>query len=968
MKVTFLLILSPIILFSQSIKFDLGRNIATNEAIVCSFQPFYHPEPVQYQDINGDGKLDALISGNSIDLFNRNSFLYIQDSIGHYSTVSTPFKYTNINSEFGDVDGDSDLDLIISGSNENGTYISKLYINDGNGNYNTTLPIPAPSTFWGKFKFADVDNDNDLDFFFVGFDAGNNAQTKLCINDGSGNFTVSTFVTFQKVHSGNIAFGDIDGDNDLDLYYTGQLYANRYAYLYTNDGSGNFTQSTNSSFIGVTNPTIAFEDIDGDSDLDLLYTGLPDGSAPNFITKLYSNDGSGLFTENTSAPFYTTEHTSFNFEDINGNNSKEVIFINNRQDDGVNNEIYENDGNGNFTLNTSFSLNTNLYSVSYCDLDNDNDIDITEARTATFYINDGNGNFSESKDLSDGTSALGDIDGDNDLDLLVTGLNTSYLFNGLTPNLTEDTIVTKLYLNDGNGFYNELAGSPFEAVVQSKAKFFDVDGDNDLDVFLIGLNTNNIKVANLYLNNGSGVFTTSTSTFGGVTGDFDYGDFDGDNDLDIIVVGSNNLSTKTITMYENDGAGNFSNLGHLNLLQLYKGSVDFADIDNDNDLDLFIAGYESLALQLGIIYINDGSGNYTQSIGDTLNDAFTGDAEFADIDGDNDLDLLASGRYSGSILYKNDGNGIFTTYNDSTLKTANRGACAFSDMDKDGDSDLFITGEVSPSIFHTSYYNNDGNGNYTLSLDSVFTDVAYSSISIGNLDTDSLNEVLYLGRNDNDYSIKSVLKVHNVIGLANSGSDSIFACNNYIWENGTTYSTSGSYTHTFTNTQGCDSLTTLNLTIGTLETIITFANDTIAPSFTGDAYQWIDCNNNTALTNETDSLFIPIENGAYALIMSQGTCTDTSNCVTINHLSIDESKLNLSALVYPNPSNETINIRTSFDNQYSVTIIDLNGKILKHQKGLFSNDEINIELLPKGIYMLRIQSRDKTDTIQLIKQ
>ena len=50
-------------------------------------------------------------------------------------------------------------------------------------------------------------------------------------------------------------------------------------------------------------------------------------------------------------------------------------------------------------------------------------------------------------------------------------------------------------------------------------------------------------------------------------GDFDYGDFDGDSDLDIIVVGSDNLATKTITMYENDGSGNFSNLGHLNLLQ-----------------------------------------------------------------------------------------------------------------------------------------------------------------------------------------------------------------------------------------------------------------------------------------------------------------------------------------------------------------------------------------------------------------
>ena len=968
MKITLISILSPLVLFGQAIKFDLGRNIAINEGVVCSFQPFYHPEPVKYQDIDGDGLLDAFISGNSIDLFNRNSFLYLQNSLGNYSAIPTPFKYTNVSSEFGDVDGDGDLDLIISGSTKNGTYVSKLYLNDGNGNYNTTLPLPVPTTFKGQFKFADVDGDGDLDLFFIGFDAGNNAQTKLCINDGNGNFTVSNFVSFQKAHSGSIAFADLDGDGDLDLFYTGKQYSNRYAYLYLNDGNGNYTIEISSSFVGVTNSTLAFEDIDGDSDLDLIYTGLPDGLAPDFITKLYINDGNGVFTENSTAPILVNEHTSFHFEDINGDNVKELIFINNRKEDGANNEIYVNDGTGNFTLSTSFYLKANLHTITFSDLDGDNDLDITDAKTATFYINDGNGNFSESKNLSEGTIALGDIDGDNDLDLLVTGLNTSYFYTGLTPTLIDKSIVTKIYLNDGNGFYTEATGSPIEAVTQSKAKFFDVNGDGNLDLFIIGLTANNTKIAQLYLNDGNGDFTLSTSTFNGVIGDFDYGDYDGDGDVDIVIVGSNNAAAKTVTMYANDGNGNFSNQGSLNLLALETGTIRFADVDNNNTLDLFISGYESATSQLGLIYLNDGNGSFTQSTGDTLSDAYLGGAEFADIDGDDDIDLIVSGKNTGTVLYKNDGNGVFTIFNNTSLKSAYKGALAFGDMDKDGDVDLFISGEIAPNVVHTSYYNNDGDGNYILFVDSVFSAVSNSAIAIGNIDPDSLNEVIYLGRKESNYATKSVLKIHNVTGIANSGSETVFACNDYTWQNGIVYSATGSYDHTFTNIQGCDSVTTLALTIGTLETVITFANDTISPTFTGDSYQWLDCNSNTAIANATDSLYIPTANGIYALIMTQGACADTSNCVAIAHLSVEENELNLSALVYPNPSTDNITIQTDDNAILSFILTDLNGKVLIAQEKLTANETINIEKLASGIYLLQIRSENKTQTIQLIKQ
>lgn len=969
MKKLLFTVIFPTVFYAQPIRFDYGHNLAINKDLACSFQAFHHPEPVQYVDVNGDGKLDALTSGNSMSLFNRQSHLYIQDSIGYYTHSPIPFKYANVNSEFGDVDNDGDIDLIVSGIQQSGTYTTKLLLNDGTGDFSAEASIPVSNSFWGKFKFADVDNDNDLDFFYVGFDLGNNAQSKLCINDGNGNFTVSNSITFAKVHSGNIAFADIDGDNDLDLFYTGKLYSNRYAYLYTNDGNGNYSQATGTSFTGVTNPSIAFEDTDGDNDLDLIYTGLPDGSNPSFITKYYTNDGSGAFTENTTAPFFTTPHTSFHFADINNNSSKELIFINNIQEDGVNNEIFTNDGSGNFTLSSSFNLNTNLHTITLSDLDNDNDLDITEAKTATFYINDGNGNFQESKGLSEGTLTLGDVDGDNDLDLFVSGLNTSYLYSGLTPTLTEDSLYSTIYINNGNGGFTQASNPPFEGLINSKAKFFDVDGDNDKDIFMLGLNSNNVKVAQLYINDGNGNFTLNTSNFEGVTGDFDYGDYDGDNDIDILVIGRNNLPNISVNMYSNDGNGNFTSMGDLSLLNIYSGAVEFADVDGDNDLDIYMGGEVTLGFYPGFIYFNDGSGNFTQSI-DTLNGALRGDATFADIDGDNDLDLITSSRYEGTVLYKNDGSGVFAIYNDSTLNAAEEGEINFRDMDNDGDVDLFISGILSPSTpseFHTSYYNNDGNGNFSLLIDSVFTDVAFSSIATGNIDNDTLNEVIYLGKKEHDYSIKSVVKIHNVIGIANSGSESVYACDDFTWNNDSIYNITGNYTHTFTNQQGCDSIATLNLTLGTLETVITFVNDTISPTFTGDSYQWINCDTGTELTNENDSTFVPTQNGTYALIMTQGNCTDTSNCILITHLSLDEYAIP-KATVHPNPSTENIQIQIPYATEFNISILNLDGKTIHSYYKINSLESLNIANLPKGIYYIRLETDNQIETLKFVKQ
>ena len=78
-----------------------------------------------------------------------------------------------------------------------------------------------------------------------------------------------TDAPFEAVRASSIAFADVDGDNDQDALIIGaNKSGSRIAKLYTNDGTGGFTEMMGTTFTGVTDSSIAFADVDG----CLLYT------------------------------------------------------------------------------------------------------------------------------------------------------------------------------------------------------------------------------------------------------------------------------------------------------------------------------------------------------------------------------------------------------------------------------------------------------------------------------------------------------------------------------------------------------------------------------------------------------------------------------------------------------------------------------------------------------------------------
>jgi len=151
----------------------------------------------------------------------------------------------------------------------------------------------------------------------------------------------------------------------------------------------------------------------------------------------------------------------------------------------------------------------------------------------------------------------------------------------------------------------------------------------------------------------------------------------------------------------------------------------FADVDNDGDEDCF-AGLDVPLPGLGnAIYLNDGAGHFTRKADPTFDGAAgnttTGNAVFADFNGDGKLDLfLGNGQTSyastNQLLYGN-GDGTFTDVTDTMLRgevpaqpTNGLVAC---DYDGDGDLDVFVsTYGVSTELGHKQLWENDGHGGF----------------------------------------------------------------------------------------------------------------------------------------------------------------------------------------------------------------------------------------------------------------
>lgn len=390
--------------------------------------------------------------------------------------------------EFADLDGDGDMDLIITGSGNmpDGTThgaLTTLYFNDGTGNFTTVNNHGIENIRVSKIALADIDTDDDLDLMISGSTSAPIPLTKLYSNDSNGNFAEVVSPLFDSLGSGYLEFGDIDGDTDQDIVYSASdNVTNVVAFI--NDGSGNFSLSSN---IGVTNVggVIELFDADGDNDLDILIMGLDQND--DDVTRLYRNDGSGSFSIINNAGFNPLSFGDIAVGDTDDDGDMDVLIMGSRMGSDIETEFYTNNGDGTFTwivdapfLDLGVDGETSLN-----DFDNDGDLDVFLIGSAEgglpnifshIYENLGANNFILSDEFIGGyfsTHAVSDIDGDSLLDVVIGGTTTgspvrgSFMFRNVSIlSANDETIATNIsiYPNPVNDILNVRANETINAV------------------------------------------------------------------------------------------------------------------------------------------------------------------------------------------------------------------------------------------------------------------------------------------------------------------------------------------------------------------------------------------------------------------------------------------------------------------------------------------------------------------------
>jgi enediyne biosynthesis protein E4 len=366
--------------------------------------------------------------------------------------------------------------------------------------------------------------------------------------------------------------------------------------------------------------------------------------------------------------------------------------------------LYRNLGGGRFADTTEAAglagLDRYCFGCSAADVDGDGrrDLYVTCHGPNLLYRNNGGRTFSDVTERAGvgdplwGTSAgFADGDGDGDLDLYVANYVDVDLENNVycgenRPGFRKvchprnfESQPDVLYRGRGDGTFEDVtraAGIDDRSGKGLGVVWGDYDEDGDQDVYVANDDTPNF----LWRNRGNGTFE-EVGDFAGVALSedgipqagmgTDMADYDNDGRLDIFVT---NLSEETNELYHNDGGGFFSNrtfssgLGPPSILDLGFGTF-FFDVDNDADLDLFVANghvIDNIELysdtithaQLAKLYRNVGDGRFEPvsfPTGSPLGSAYVGRGAVPfDYDDDGDEDVVMSQNDRTAVVLRND--------------------------------------------------------------------------------------------------------------------------------------------------------------------------------------------------------------------------------------------------------------------------------------------------------------------------
>lgn len=293
--------------------------------------------------------------------------------------------------------------------------------------------------------------------------------------------------------------------------------------------------------------------------------------------------------------------------------------------------------------------------------------------------------------------AWGDYNNDGWMDVVITGITSR------TPPYVTETVI----YNGGNGGLERVDADSLPGLHSGTAAWADYNNDGDQDLLLTGVDENEQYRSLLYRNNDGHLSLTSINLPGVAYGDAEWGDYDLDGDLDLVLVGSLTDGAYFAGLFRNDD-GRFQDVQQ-NLQRLHFANVAWGDYDADGDLDLALNGGRlGLYFYEGATFLYENREGTLHPVSEAMRNTLRGDVGWGDYDVDGDLDLLLSGaqeygKRSITEIYRNDGGAFRLEVN---LPGVSGSSAAWGDSDADGDLDLLLMGTGMDGRSATIYYRN----------------------------------------------------------------------------------------------------------------------------------------------------------------------------------------------------------------------------------------------------------------------
>jgi hypothetical protein len=647
---------------------------------------------------------------------------------------------------WGDFDNDWDLDIVLAGSPDSGsTGISRVYRSDPWGTF-SDIGAGLPGLFGGSVAWGDFDNDGDLDLVLTG-NTGEEYLTRAYQNDGGGGFT-DLDAGLPGVCSSSVAWGDCDNDGDLDLLLAGDTGEGRIARIYSNGGTGAFSD-LNAGFPGTSAGSAAWGDYDNDGDLDVLLAG---STGSMRISRVYRNDGDGMFAD-IDAGLPGLDQCVVAWGDCDSDGDLDILMTGS-SDSGPLTRVYQNTG-GVFADISAGLAQVERSTADWGDFDNDGDVDILLAGdsgpwpipgdVSVVYRNDG-GVFTDMNaglpGVEQGAAAWGDYDNDGRLDLLLTGASgagpLSRIYGGHgAPANTAPTMPEGLSADvEGDEVTLSWVGATDEQTatpgLSYNLRIGTTPGANDITSAMADGGSGWRRVVQL----GNAQKRTSWTVKVPRGGEY-YWSVQA---IDGAYAGSPFAAEQgfRVVTFTDIGAG---------MPGFGGGAATWGDYDNDGNLDVLLTGDSDVA-DGARIYRNEG--DVFADINAGLSRVGSGEGAWGDYDNDGDLDVVLTGYgESGPIsrVYRNEG-GVFVDVN-AGLEGVGRSAVAWGDYDNDGDLDLVLAGDAGTwpdKMLISQVYRND---------DDAFVDIAaglpgveHGAVAWGDYDNDGDLDLVVAGRTE----------------------------------------------------------------------------------------------------------------------------------------------------------------------------------------------------------------------------